>query len=110
MGNFKARGCCSGKKRSHASAESVSQMVFDAGTSKKHERQIFVVNSGLRCDGNGHKLTKWTGYPAGFGVKVEHGGFEMVVAKHRLQVANESAVVQGVRGESVAKMMRCDPL
>ena len=35
-------------------------------------------------------------------MKVEHGGIKMVVAENNLQVANESTVVQGVRGERVA--------
>jgi hypothetical protein len=89
--NFKAKGCCSGKERSRANAELVSQMVFRAGANTEDVQQLFVVHRGLRCDGNGLKLTKGTGYPAGFGVKVEHGGFEMVVAKHRLQVATTKA-------------------
>ena len=44
----------------------------------------------------------WPRHPASFGVKVEHGGVKMVVAENNLQVANESTVVQGVRGERVA--------
>ncbi len=40
------------------------------------------------------------GDAARFGVEVEHGRFEVVVAEDDLQVANESAAMQGMGGDA----------
>ena len=55
-------------------------------------------------------MAQWAGDPAGFGMQVEHGGFEAVVAQNDLQIAHKSAPLQGMCGIRVAQTVRGEPI
>lgn len=58
----------------------------------------------------GHVLCQWAGYPASFGVEVEHRGFEAVVAQHDLQIAHKGPTVKGVGRISMAQVVGRKPI
>lgn len=43
-------------------------------------------------------------------MQIAHGDFQTVVAKNQLEIADKGSIVQGVRGKSVAEMMRRDSI
>lgn len=57
-----------------------------------------------------HVLAQGAGDSASFSVEIEHRGFEVIMAKHDLQIAHKGATVEGVRSVSMAQIMRRDPL
>lgn len=58
----------------------------------------------------GHVLCQWAGDPAGFGMQVEHGGFEAVKAQNNLQITHKGTALQGVSGICVAQTVRGEPI
>jgi len=53
-------------------------------------------------------MIQWTYHPAGFGMQVEHRGFEVSVAEHNLKIAHKSPVLQtdgSVIGENRAFLL-----